>query len=208
MTLRRQLDPLSNVLVLSPSGRLLSHLQSPCLGESLTPTLPLSKGEGAASCGRGFLNISFLTFYALAERVMAENPSTEDRVVTESALFREIIHDYLEGKESVPFSSRDALRRPGAAIPKGLAGALASTLKDLQDSGAKVVDCANVAREGHLGESTDNTVPILELNVLMYKALHDRGLRTGADFFRRAAERIPQNRLDPTTEGNLPVWLL
>src|SRR5882672_10048851 len=121
-------NPLAEILVLSPSSTLLSYLQS-----------------RLAAQAPGFININFLTFYALAERVVAEGPATEDRVVTEPALFREIIHDFLEGKEVVPFTSRDQLRHPGSPIPKGLPGALASTIRDLQDSGAKVVDCANVA---------------------------------------------------------------
>src|SRR5258708_3151318 len=176
LLLQKKGDPLANLLVLSPSGGQLSHLQT-----KLAATVP------------EFLNINFLTFYALAERVLSEGPVSDERVVSEPALFREIINDFLEGQGDVPFTSRDALRRPGIPVPRGLPGALASTLKDLQDSGAKVVDCANVAREGHLGEREEHAVPILELNVLMYDVLRKRGLRTGADFIRRAAERLPQS---------------
>ncbi|OGR89067.1 MAG: hypothetical protein A2992_03025 [Elusimicrobia bacterium RIFCSPLOWO2_01_FULL_59_12] len=204
---RKQADPLANLLVLSPSATLLNHLQrllantspspglrppSPSIGrgEGYAPPLPM-EGEGVG--GEGFLNIHFLTFYALAERVLAEGPALEDRFVTEPALFREIVHDFLEGRGAAPFHSRKELIRPGVPIPKGLSGALAATLKDLQDSGAKVVDCANAAREGHLGDNADGAVPILELNVLMYKELHDRGLRVGADFIHRAADAIPKS---------------
>ncbi len=169
-------DPFASVLILSPSGRLLSHLQS-----------------RLAEAKPGFLNINFFTFYALAARVMADRPPTEDRVVSDAALYREIIHDFLTGQGKVPYLSKEALVKPGAQVPKGLAGALASTLKDLQDSGARVVDCANAAREGHLGDKAEGAVPLLELNVLMYKVLHDRQLRTRADFFRRAAEQLISN---------------
>src|SRR5882724_3895763 len=168
---QKKTDPLASVLVLSPSGHLLNHLQH----------------QLATRCS--LLNVHSLTFYALAERLMADGPTPEDCVITEPAFFREIVYDFLVGRGEIPFVSRKALSLPSALVPKGLAGALASTLKDLQDSGARVVDCANVAREGHLGDALEDAIPILELNVLMYDILRKRKLRTGSDFLRRAAER-------------------
>lgn len=178
-------DPLGSLLVLSPSGQILNRLQRR-LAES-----------------QAYLNIHFLTFFALAERVLGEAPAGEGNVVTEPALYRELIQDFLEGRAELPFISRDQLFRRGP-VPRGLTGALAATLKDLQDSGARVVDCANVVREGHLGEAATPAIPILELNVLLYKALHDRNLRTSADRIRRAADRVPKS---PWIQGQKAVYL-
>src|ERR1700687_2798921 len=91
-------DPLASILVLSPSGHLLNHLQR-----------RLSKGQREqenkrnsispasllpGSLAPSFLNIHFLTFYALAERIL-EDAEFNGRVVMEPALYREIIHDFL-----------------------------------------------------------------------------------------------------------------
>lgn len=198
---RRQ-DPLAPLLVLSPSGHILTRLQTQLcqapplsLGETTglthSPIAPRVPGRDGRVQGEGFLNIQFLTFYALAERLLTDI-EFGDSLVKESALYREIIHDFLTGKGDVPYTSKDKLIH-GGAVPKGLPGALAATLKDLQDSGARVVDCANVAREGHLGDALEDAVPALELNVLLYGVLHKNKLRTSADFIRRAAERARNN---------------
>ncbi len=171
---QKKSDPLGGVLVLSPSGQILNRLQRR-LAQS-----------------HAYLNIHFLTFFALAERAWVSESTLDTHRITEPTLYREIVHDFLSGEAQMPFLSKDALVHPGSPIPKGLAGALAATLKDLQDSGARVVDCANVAREGHLGEGAGGAVPILELNVLTYKVLHDHRLQTSADLIRRAAAAIPE----------------
>src|SRR5437879_2986523 len=104
-------DALANILVLSPSAHLLDHLQrrlSEGAGErereglqsSLAPTLTPSRA-------RSFLNVHFLTFYALAERLLAD-ADFNDRVVTESAVYREIVNDFLTQRGDIPFTSRDA----------------------------------------------------------------------------------------------------
>jgi ATP-dependent helicase/DNAse subunit B len=167
-------DPLADVLVISPSGGMLNAIQHRLASQ--TPAL---------------LQTEFLTFFALAERILSEAPLADDHTVHEPALIREIIHDFLAGRGDIPLVSRDIVSRPGQPVSRGLAGALSATLKDLQDSGARVVDVANVAREGHLGEGVGAAIPALELNVLMYDTLRKRQLRTGADFMRRAAEALP-----------------
>jgi ATP-dependent helicase/DNAse subunit B len=186
-------DPLASILVLSPSGHLLNHLQRQLVTstEYRAPSHPGKNQDSLLSARYSVLNVHFLTFYALADRVLAD-AEFKDSVVKESALYREIINDFLTGRGNIPFTSKDSLVRSGL-VPKGLAGALAATLKDLQDSGAKVVDCANVAREGHLGDALEDAIPALELNVLLYSVLHKHKLRTNADFIRRAAERVSKS---------------
>ncbi len=217
----RSADPLASLLVLSPSGHLLTRLQQLLTerqrdGETKGNTDSL-RPSVAPSLRPGFLNIHFLTFYALAERILAEGPAAEaatlqaarrevwrDRVVSEPAVVREVLRDFLEGQEEIPFMSRKDLIRPGQAVPKGLPGALASTLKDLQDSGARVVDLAQVAREGHLGDALEDAIPVLELNVLLYDVLRKRGLRVNADLLRRAAERVKNS---PWIQSQKAVFL-
>ncbi len=203
----RQKDPMAPLLVVSPSGHSRTRLQRQiALHSSIRPGLKKHPG--------GFLNIHFLDFQGLAGRIMEEGEPGEGRpdsspmasslgipdarrvsgrVVREPALLREILRDFLEGREEVPFLSRKELVHSGQAVPKGLAGALASTLKDLQDSGARVVDLAQVAREGHLGDALEDAIPVLELNVLLYDVLRKRGLRVNADLLRRAAERVQKS---------------
>jgi ATP-dependent helicase/DNAse subunit B len=181
---QRKSDPLSSLLVVAPSGRLVTHLQTRLL-----------------ECRVGFLNIHFLDFQRLATRIMEEEDPGEGRVAREPALVREILNDFLEGREDIPFLSRRELIRPGQPVPKGLPGALASTLKDLQDSGARVVDLAQVARDGHLGEAEEDAIPILELNVLLYDVLRKKGLRVNADLLRRAAERVSQSAWIQSLKG-------
>ena len=170
---RRAGEPLASLLVLSPSGRLLTHLQ-----------------QRLAAQGPGYLNITFLTFYALAERLL-EDAGYAEPVVTEPALYHEIIRNLLEGRGEIPFESRRALAREGAPLLSGLPAALADTLKDLRDSGARIVDSLHAALEGHLGQSAPEAVPALELYARLYQTLEKHGLRTPADLLRRATERAP-----------------
>ena len=67
---RRAGEPLASLLVMSPSGRLLTHLQ-----------------QRLAAQGPGYLNITFLTFYALAERLLEDSGYTEP-VVTSAYVAR------------------------------------------------------------------------------------------------------------------------
>src|SRR5271168_2782486 len=81
---QRQKDPLASLLVLSPSGHILTRLQT-----ELATRQP------------GFLNIHFLTFYALAERLLSETLYTET-VVTEPAFYQEMIRYILSGESPEP----------------------------------------------------------------------------------------------------------
>src|SRR5665213_1298111 len=75
----KKTDPFASLLVLIPTGRLRTHLQHQLLKQS-----------------PGLLNIHFLTFFGLAEQHLADGPMHDDRVVGESALYREIIRELLE----------------------------------------------------------------------------------------------------------------
>lgn len=172
----KQKDPMAPLLVVSPSRHQLNRLQR---------ELALSK-PGA------YLNLHFLTFYALADRVLySENPTPEGRVINEPAFFKEMIRDLLQGTSAIPYLSKHQLIRQGDPVPRSLPGTLADSLRDVRDSGIKVVDAINVAREGHLGDALESSIPILELYALTYDLLRKKNLRTGADHLRRAAERIP-----------------
>ena len=99
----------------------------------------------------------------MAEQILADGPTHEDRVVGESALYREIIRELLEGTTAVPFQLREEFLGAGKTITRGLPGALAGTLKDLRDSGARVTDALKAALEGHLGPEAASAAPTLEL---------------------------------------------
>lgn len=144
---QRQADALSSLLVLSPSGHMLERLQR-------------QLAEKAPS----LLNIHFLTFYALAERLLAGASYTE-RIVTEPAVYQEIIRDILVGEASEPVDRaiREALHTEGKPIPKGLAGALAATMKDLRDAGMRADKALEVAREGFLGKEAPEAASTLAL---------------------------------------------
>ncbi|HVO33873.1 MAG TPA: hypothetical protein VMU17_08145, partial [Elusimicrobiota bacterium] len=64
----RAQNPLAPLLVVSPSGHLLTRLQ-----------------KNLAAHERCCLNIHFLTFYAVAERLLIEAPPRQEPVVTEPA---------------------------------------------------------------------------------------------------------------------------
>lgn len=174
--LQRQNDPFGSLLVLSPSQRLLDHLQSELGGQGL-----------------GFLNIHFLTFYALAEQLLKGSPVRSDRVTTEPMLYAQLIHDLLEGTSDVELITRKHLYSRKTLLSQGLCLALAATLRDLRDSGARVVDCLKAALEGSLGKEAPEAAPTLELYARVYEVLQKRGLRTLADQLRRAAEQAPQH---------------
>src|SRR5690242_3941707 len=114
-------NALSSRLILSPSGHILTRLQT-----QLAQLYP------------GLMNIHCLTFYALAERLLSDSLYTET-VVTESAFYQEMIRQVLTGKnpEPVDVAIRQALNSAGKSVPRGLAGALAATMKDLRDSGMR-----------------------------------------------------------------------
>lgn len=172
---RRKKDPLAPLLVVSPSGHLLTRLQT-----------EMSKRHPAC------LNIHFVSFYGLADRLTSET-TPAGRMVAEPALYSEIIRDLLEGESDVEFLLRKELHPSNRPLSKGLPRALAATLRDLRDSGVRVVDALRVALEGHLGEAAADAAPALELYARMYEALQKRGLRTPADQMRRAAQQIAKD---------------
>jgi ATP-dependent helicase/nuclease subunit B len=169
----KKLDPLASILLVSPSGHLLTRLQR----------LLTSRREG-------LLNIHCINFYGLAERLLAET-STGDRLVEDSALYTELIRDFLEGHDGGSLVLGDSLRASGRAIPKGLPGSLASTLRDLRDAGLRYMDALAVLKEGFLGTEALEAAPTLELYGRVYDALYKMKLRTPADLLRRAAQAVP-----------------
>lgn len=173
---QKKADPLGEVLVLSPSGHLLTRLQ-----HQLSAKLD------------GALNLHFLSFYGLADRLLSDSEVPPDRVVTDPALYVEAIRQLLEGSVDVEFKSRAAFLPPGRPLSRGLALALSGTLRDLRDSGARVVDSLRAALEGHLGDATPEAAATLELYARLYELLQKRGLRTSADQLRRAADLLPRH---------------
>jgi len=107
----RSEDPLSSLLIVIPTGRLRTHLQHQLMGRS-----------GEAERG-GFLNIHFLTFFGLAEQILADGPAREDRVVGESALYHEIIQSLLDGSAEPVFSLKKDFLGPEPVISRGLPAA-------------------------------------------------------------------------------------
>ncbi|MFA5974826.1 MAG: PD-(D/E)XK nuclease family protein [Elusimicrobiota bacterium] len=172
---RRTTDPLTSLLVLSPSGHMLTRLQS-----------EFAKQHPAC------LNIHFLSFYGLADRLLSETEPT-DQLVADPALYAELIRELLEGNRNVEFVLRRHLHPQNRPLSRGLPAALASTLRDLRDSGARVVDALHAALEGHLGETAQDAAPALELYARVYDVLHSRGLRTHADQLRRATQQLSTN---------------
>ncbi len=172
----RRRDSLSSTVILSPSGGVLSRLQM-----RLATALP------------GYLNLHFLTFYALADRMLAEVASPTDNIAREASLYSEIIRDLLLGQSDVQWLLREDFFKTDQALPKGLPGALAETLRDLRDSGARIVDSLKAALEGHLGSEADKTASALELYARVYEVLQKHHLRTPADQLRRATELAPSS---------------
>ena len=185
---QRQADALSSLLVLSPSGHMLERLQR-------------QLAEKAPS----LLNIHFLTFYALAERLLAGASYTE-RIVTEPAVYQEIIRDILVGEASEPVDRaiREALHTEGKPIPKGLAGALAATMKDLRDAGMRADKALEVAREGFLGKEAPEAASTLALYGRMIGIFEKNELRSSADLLRRAAAAA---RKHPWLAGQKAIFL-
>ena len=175
----RKSDPLSSLLVLSPSGRLLTHLQTRLARER-----------------SGFLNIQFLTFYALAERLLSNSAYTEI-VVTEPAVYQEMIREVLTGKNPEPIDLliRKALQTDGKPIPRGLAGALAATMKDLRDAGMRADLALKAAQDGFLGKEAPEAASTLALSTVDWSdSLRSiTALRSSADLLRRAAGEAPKN---------------
>src|ERR1019366_9349956 len=98
---QRENDPLAELLVLAPATSLLTHLQ-----------------EKLAAVMGGTLQIHFLSFYGLAERLRQRHHLGQDRLVTEPALIIEVVRDLLEGRGE--FINRPYLLAPGRALPRGL----------------------------------------------------------------------------------------
>ena len=167
----RRADPLGPALIVSPSGHILTRLQS-----------ELAAREA------GLLNIECLTFYALAERVMADAPQRET-IVTDPAFYQEAIRQVLTGDrpEAVDLEIRRAFPTPAGAVPRGLSAALAATLKDLRDSGLRADLGLQAARDGFLGEQAQDAAPVLALYARLVGLFETCQLRTSADLLRRAA---------------------
>jgi len=174
---QRKNNPLDSLLVLSPSGRLLTYLQS-----------------RLAQKQSGFMSIQFLTFYALAERLLAGARYTET-VVTEPAVIQEMIRAILTGDNPEPVDQaiRDALHLEAKPVPKGLAGALAATMKDLRDAGMRADKALQVAREGFLGKDAPEAASTLALYGRLIGLFEKHKLRSSADLLRRAAGEAPKN---------------
>lgn len=172
----RHQNPLHEITVVVPTGRLRAHLE-----RRLLSGLP------------GVLNIHWLTVMDLAERVLADAPPRPDRLLTEPALETEMIRDCLEGTAPMPFQLRSEFLGPSLSVPRGLPAALAGTLKDLRDSGARVDHAMQAVTEGHLGAEGVPAAPILELYGLLYRYRRELGLITTSDFLRHAADHAPKS---------------
>ncbi len=186
LTKAKTADPRAQVLVLSPSGQILNRLQRHLATYQLIASL--------GTVPNGMINAFFLTFYALAERLLSETLYTET-VVTEPALYQEMIRQVLEGDhpEPVDLAIRQALNPEGKPIPVGLAGALAATLKDLRDSGMLAKKAVEVAKEGYLGKEAPEAASTLALYARVIGLFEKKELRSSADLLRRAAKESPTN---------------
>jgi ATP-dependent helicase/DNAse subunit B len=195
----KEKDPLSPLLVLSPSAHLLEHLQHRLVSserqasELRTASSSLARRSPLA-CPPSFLNVHFLTFYALAERVLAESGYTE-RVVTEPAFFKEAIRRILaaESGEEIDREIQKAFRLENRTIPRGLPAALAGTLKDLRDSGMRAKAALHAVQEGFLGAEAPEAAATLSLFARITGLLQKLRLRTSADLLRRAAAVAPSH---------------
>ncbi len=167
-------NPLAPVTILSPSGAMLARLQTLLAAHDLS-----------------LLNVTCLTFYGLADRLLASSAPPNDRLVSDPTLYNEVVRDLLEGKGSIDFMLRKEFRPAETPLAQGLPKALAGTLRDLRDSGVRVVDALQAALEGHLGASAPEAAPTLELYARSYEILQRAKLRTSADQLRRAAEVVP-----------------
>jgi len=174
---QRSSDPLADILILSPSGRLLTHLQS-----------------RLAQASPGYLNIHFLTFYALAERLLADSHYFE-RQVNEPAFFNEMIHRILAGESDEPLDREveKLFGLTGRRVPKGLPAALAGTLKDLRDSGIRAKAALLADKEGLLKGATPVETATLALHARLTGLFQTHQIRTSADLLRRAAEAAPSH---------------
>ena len=170
----KRADPLAGLLIVCPSGFIRTRLQK--------------------SLGGAYLNIHFLGLHDLAEMLLTDGPLQSETIVHEPALFEELIRDELEGRGSLPPALRQDFQADERPLSQGLPAALAATVKDLRDSGARVIDAAEAARSGLLGPEAPETALALSLNALTYKRLKDAGLRTSADFYRRAAAHASASR--------------
>lgn len=184
----RQANPWDRLLVLSPSGHMLNRLQ-----RQAAQRLPAA------------LNIHFLTFYALAERLLVDADYSET-IVTEPAVYSELIREILVGEkpEAVDLEIRKALRVKGNTIPKGLAGSLAATMKDLRDSGMRADLALKVTQEGYLGQEAPEAAAALALYARLVGLFEKYQLRSSADLLRRAAARVP---LHPWIQSQKAIFL-
>ena len=195
----RKNDPLASLLLLSPSGRLLTHLQQQLSSYSFFRTgrkkQPIrSFGQAERSNITGFLNVHFLTFYALAERLLSDTDYTEP-VITEPAVYHEMIRTILTGTapEPVDLVIRKAFQTEGKPIPRGLDGALAATMKDMRDAGMRADYALKAARDGFLGAEAPEAASTLALYGRLIGLFEKHRLRSSADLLRRAAGEAPKN---------------
>ncbi len=167
----RNRDPLGSLLIVSPSGHILTRLQ-----QELSKRRP------------GFLNIHFLSFYALAVRLMVGSAYSEP-IMTEPTFFHEMVRWILsaESGEAIDQKLRRDFGLEKRALPKGLPGALAATLKDLSDAGVLAETAIQATQEGFLGKHALEAAPTLALYARTIGLFETHGLRTSADLFRRAA---------------------
>jgi len=173
---RRQ-DPLTSLLIVSPSGHIRTRLQT-----ELARQQP------------GFLNLHILTPRALGERVMAGSSYTEP-TIGEPAFFHETIRWILSGEsgEEIDLKLRKDFGLEGRTIPHGVPAALSETLKDLADSGMLAEASLQAAQEGFLGQEAPEASATLALYARLVGIMQTRGLRTSADLLRRAAGLVPKH---------------
>jgi RecB family exonuclease len=171
----RKDHPHSSLLIISPSGHMLTRLQF------------LLAKEGSA-----FLNIHFMTFYALAQHLLS-HANYHEQVVTEPVLYQEAIRHILSGDhpEPVDVAIRQAFHNDNKPVSRGLTAALGATLKDLRDAGMRADKALEAAREGFLGPEAPEAAATLALYARLVGLFEKKELRSSADLLRRSAKEAP-----------------
>ena len=158
-------DPLAPVAVVAPSGRLARRLQRLVALES----------------EQTYLAVRFHTFFSLAKEIVGEAADSA-RLVGDPMFFERLIDEILKEEGGAWKSAR----------PRGLAGSLRSSLKDLIDSGVES-RAVELLEQGLLKdpEESRRLARLLGLLALYENKIEGLGLLTPAALTRKAADLAP-----------------
>lgn len=183
-------QPLRPVIVVAPSRWLLNRLK-----------IIAAEQAKVGAAGRALLNVTFLTLYRFALRLISDPDS--DAVAEDTTLVHEEVIRGILAQQPSDFPILTHLRD----LP-GLAGGLYQAIRDLRDADVAPVAPLEALGEGLLGPEIGETDPTRLAEVFrLYRDYHAaiarHGLRDRAAIFRLAAERADTARLLATSQALL-----